>query len=142
MEDLIGNIPLYPVMKNGSVVNVGCLGSKKYVIVHSRFIVTDVCSLRDLDWTMICFYQIKDDSWIKLPHGAKYGKLFYGNDLTLSGGTPITKEGVEIGMVYNTPEYEITLINEQKTSLGGRQYHKSNTLHKCIDTFRCVIKKR
>ena len=141
MEELLREVLLYPVMKDGTLVNVGCLGSKKYIVVQSRFMNTDVCTLQDLDWTMISFFQIKDDSWIKLPSNLQYGRLRLGKDVLLSGGEPVIKNGVDVGMLYRAFDFEVVILNDPKVKLGGRQYHRNNTLYKCIETFRCVIKK-
>lgn len=141
MESLLRNFIFYPVIKNGAVLNVAPLGNKKYIIVHCRSMITDPAKLEELDWTMISFFQIKDASWIILPKGISHHKMVHESDVLLKDGSPMVKDGREIGMVYYLPGYEITIFNDPKEKLGGRQYHKNNSLFKCVDTFRCVIKR-
>ncbi len=141
METLLKNFIFYPVVKDGTILNVAPMGNKKYVVVHCRSMITDPVKIDELDWTMISFFQIKDPSWIIIPKTAQYGRINYEKDVLFSDGVPVIKNGQEVGMAYHLPGYEITVLNDPKEKLGGRQYHKNSSLFKCIETFRCVVKR-
>ena len=121
------------------MLHIAKIGYKKYAILYCTNMITDPVSINSHPWKNLFVGQVAQDEWI--PKMADQKLDFSDKDLLLDNGTPIIKDGVEIGMqyeFYSEGFYVANVFNNPKQG-SGRQYSKKNSISKILSSFKCVI---
>lgn len=145
MESLLKGRKFYPLVRNGKIVYASRVFSNKYIFVIGEG-PQQVCYFDQIFWRCIQTRTLSPD-WIandytsiKMPQVTLNFDSF--PNLRLENGQVKKKDGVVVGMEYETDHYVILLLNDPALSSSSYQYNKSNNLIKALTTFQCVITRK
>lgn len=140
MQSVFRNIVFQPTIKGQEILHIAKIGYKKYAILYCTRMITDPVDIYT-SWKNLFVGQIAQDEWILKMTEQKLD--FSDKDILLDNGTPIVKDGVEVGMIYEFYSdgfYTVSVFNNPKQG-SGRQYSKKNSISKALSSYKCVINK-